>query len=156
VAKEEREKKRIAEETAKKRKEELDEKIKNLPYLTADVSKAIERKDQRPAQLARALILVLQRHPEDDMGRPTLERLIKCAHVGLDLSEMLVIEYPDERKRTSKYIALKTALDVGNPELRKKLVHGRVKVNEVVKYSELELASEEVQRKRAGIQDYKF
>jgi len=69
---------------------------------------------------------------------------------------MLVIENPDDRKRTSRYIALKTALDVGNPELRKKLIYGKVHVNDVVKYSELQLASEEVQRKRAGIQDYEF
>jgi len=49
VAKEEKQKKVAEEATAKKRKEELEEKIQNLPYFTEDVRRAIERKEPRPA-----------------------------------------------------------------------------------------------------------
>jgi len=69
---------------------------------------------------------VLQRHPEDEAdGVNSLARLIKCAHIGLDLSECL-FQLTEEKKRNGKFIALKTALDIKNPALRKQLVSGYV------------------------------
>lgn len=60
------------------------------------------------------------------MGRSTLERLVKCAHAGLDLSEWLLILYPDPKKLRSKLAALKPALDTNNAVLRRNLVNGIV------------------------------
>jgi len=110
----------------KQRKEELEAKMKNLPYFTEDVRKAIERKDTSPGHVAKVFIHVLQRHPEDEEdGENSLARLIQCAHVGLDLAECL-FQLTEEKKRNGKFIALKTALDIKNPALRKQLVAGWV------------------------------
>ena len=104
----------------------MEAQIKNLPYFTDDVARAIKMKDTSPAHVAKIFIHVLQRHPEDeDDGVNSLLRLIKCAHIGLDLSECL-FKLVEDKKRNNKFIAIKTALDIKNPALRKLLVAGRV------------------------------
>ena len=119
IVEEQKKKKAAREAVEKKRKEELDEKIKSLPYFTDVVRREIEMKDASPAHVARVFIHVLQRHPEDEAdGVNSLARLINCANIGLDLSNCL-FRLVEEKKRNGKFIALKTALDTKNPELRK-------------------------------------